>query len=160
MVEVGDAVPTFTLPLATKDSWRGTFTLRDALKGGPLVMAFYPLAFTGVCTRQVCDLRDSLHAFTDLGATVVGFSVDTAPSNMAFARDQELPFGLVSDPNREVLPALGLMADKVAGVRNVAKRAVLVIDPAGIVVWKWVTEDADEWPGLDDVRRAVEQATR
>lgn len=150
---VGTKVPDFTLKLATKDAI-ADFTLSQHLGHGPVVFAFFPLAFTGVCTTEMCDFRDNLASLGALKATVYGFSVDTAPSNKAFAASQELPFGILSDPNREVVTKIwGLMPTALAGVNATAKRGVLVLNADGTVKWSSMSDDPKVWVGVAEVRK-------
>src|SRR5687767_2476980 len=87
----GTKLPDVTLKLATKDGYTGDFRLSEHLGKGPLVLAFFPAAFTGVCTKEVCDLRDNIAALGSLNAQVFGFSTDKAPSNAAFIQKENLP---------------------------------------------------------------------
>jgi len=152
--EDGTRIPDFALKLATQDGVQD-FTLAAALRQGPVVLAFFPLAFTGVCTRQMCDLRDDLARFEQAGATVYGFSTDSPFANVRFAKEQGLTHGILSDPNREVVEEIW-DTQTVAGVHGVAKRGVLVLDTEGTVVWSWATDDPKQWIGTDEVRKALE----
>lgn len=149
----GTKLPDFTLKVASKDGiadWK----LSDHLGKGPLVFAFYPLAFTGVCTVEMCDFRDNLAPFASLNAQVYGFSVDPAPSNKAFALSQSLPFGILSDPNREVIGKLWpTMPTALAGVNGTAKRGAMVVNPDGTVKWTSVSDDAKVWVGTEEIRK-------
>jgi peroxiredoxin len=154
---VGSKLPDFTLKVATAEGvadWK----LSDHLGKGPLVFAFFPLAFTGVCTIEMCDFRDNLARFAGLNATVLGFSVDTAPSNKAFATAQGLPFGILSDPNREVVGKLWpAMPVPIAGVNGVAKRGAMVVNADGTVKWTSVSDDVKVWVGTEEVRKHLAQ---
>ncbi|HEX2065507.1 MAG TPA: redoxin domain-containing protein [Candidatus Thermoplasmatota archaeon] len=149
----GTKLPDFTLKVASKDGI-ADFRLSEHLGKGPLVFGFFPLAFTGVCTTEMCDFRDSLASFAGLKAQVFGFSVDTAPSNKAFAASQDLPFGILSDPNREVVGRLWpTYPTPLAGVNATAKRGAMVVGPDGTVKWTSVSDDPKVWVGADEVRR-------
>jgi glutaredoxin-dependent peroxiredoxin len=141
----------FTLKMATKDGVQD-FTLSSVLGKGPVVFAFYPLAFTGVCTKEMCDMRDNLAQFQGLGAQVFGFSTDSPFVNVEFAKAHGLTMGIVSDPNREVVGRLWQTAT-IGGVHNVAKRGVLVLDSDGTVKWTSVSEDPKVWVGSEEVRK-------
>lgn len=149
----GTRLPDFTLKLATKDGVTD-FRLADHLGQGPLVFGFFPLAFTGVCTKEMCDFRDNLGSFAGLKAKVFGFSADTAPANRAFAAQEGLPFGILSDPNREFIgkhwPAMPV---PVVGVRGVAKRGAMVVNPDGTVKWSSASDDVKVWVGTEEVRK-------
>jgi glutaredoxin-dependent peroxiredoxin len=148
---VGSKVPDFTLKLATREGAQD-WTLSQHLGKGPLVLAFFPFAFSVPCTKELCDMRDSLGAFHGLGAQVYGFSVDTPFVNTAFAKANDAAQGLLSDPNREVVPRIWATMT-VAGVHNVAKRGVMVVSPDGTVKWTSISDDPKVWVGADEVRR-------
>lgn len=156
MLQLGDAMPDFTLPVAYADGRRAPIQFKTFLGKGPVVVAFYPLAFTGVCTKEVCDLRDHLAEMEALEAQVLGFSIDAAPSNAHFAKLQGLAYGIVSDANREVLPKIWEM-QTVNGVHHVAKRGYLVLDAEGVVVDLWITDAPEQWVGVGPIRAALEK---
>lgn len=150
---VGTRLADFTLKVATKDRVTD-FRLSDHLGKGPLVFAFFPVAFTGTCTKQVCDFRDNLGPFASLDAQVYGFSIDTPASNRAFAAKEGLPFGILSDPNRTFIGKVWpVMPFAIAAVENVAKRGVMVVAGDGTVKWVSVTDDVDAWVGTEEVRK-------
>jgi peroxiredoxin len=149
----GTQLPDFTLKLAKTDGITD-FKLSDHLGKGPLVFAFFPAAFTGVCTKEVCELRDTLQSFASLGAQVYGFSTDPAPSNKAFALQEHLTFGILSDPNRtfvgHVWPA---NTRPIYGNEVTAKRGAMVVSPDGTVKWASASDDVTAWIGADEVRK-------
>ncbi len=153
MLGVGDKVPDFKLPLATVEG-RKEIEFSKAIGRGDVVLAFYPLAFTGTCTKEVCEARDNLQFWQHVGAQVFGFSTDTPFANAEFAKAQKLNFGLISDPNREVVDRLWETMT-VAGVHRVAKRGVLVVGVDGAVRYVWKTDTPGEWPGLDAVKHLL-----
>lgn len=156
MLDVGDLVPDFTLRLAFADGRRAPVSFHSLLADGPVVISFYPLAFTGVCTTQVCELRDAQETLASLRATVVGFSIDSYAANVQFARLQDLPYGLYCDPNREVAPRIWEM-QTVVGIHNVTKRGWLLVDRDGRVAARWVTDDPEEWSGLKPIEDALQK---
>ncbi|GGL22413.1 peroxiredoxin [Halarchaeum grantii] len=157
MVDVGDDAPDFTAPLADGDV--GSFTLSDELGDEPLVLAFYPGAFTGVCTDEMCTFRDNLGAFEDVGATVYGVSVDTPFANNEFRDQNDLDFDLVSDSDKEAIEAFDVVDDDFAGFGYaVAKRSVFVLDADGEVTYKWVTDDPGVEPDYEEVEEAAAEA--
>ncbi|HWG90351.1 MAG TPA: redoxin domain-containing protein [Candidatus Thermoplasmatota archaeon] len=156
-LKVGDRLPDFKVRAATQTDLVD-FSTADALGKGPVVWAFYPLAFTSVCTAEVCELRDTLGRFSELNARVYGVSIDTPQTNRIFAQKENLNFPLVSDPNREMVPKFGIVADMVAGVKHVAKRAVYVSDSEGRIVYAWVSEDPKARPDFEQVRAALRNA--
>lgn len=151
-VEVGDSAPPFELPSAPGETVR----LRDDLERGPAVLLFFPLAFSGVCTEEMCAVRDDWSRWEGLGARVLGISVDSPFVTDQFRREHELPFPVLSDFNREVIRRYGVVEEDMHGLRGVAKRSVFVVDADGSVAYRWVADDADQHPPYEEVARAVE----
>ncbi|WP_049987667.1 redoxin domain-containing protein [Halobellus rufus] len=158
MVSVGDDAPDFTAPLANGDV--ESITLSEELGGDPVVLAFFPAAFTGTCTTEMCTFRDQLANFEDVGATVYGVSIDTPFTLNEFRAQNDLNFGLVSDSNREIVDAYDVSMDFAdLGVYNLAKRAVFVVDGGGTITYAWVSDDPGVEPDYDEVAAAAEDAT-
>lgn len=157
MLDVGDEAPDFALPLAHADGRKEPVRFRDLLGKGPLVLTFFPLAFTRTCTRQMCELRDHAASLDGLGAQVHGFSCDSAYTNVAYAREQGLAHGIFSDPNREVVDRLWATMT-VVGVKRVPKRGWLVFGRDGRVVARWVTDEPGEWTGIKPLEDALLRA--
>ena len=134
--EVGEAAPDFTLPgvaLAEGQAVRGEYTL-SAMRGAPVVLAFYPGDDTFVCTRQLCSYTAGLEGFAGVGATVWGISPQDVDSHEKFARKRELGFPLLADVGLAVTRAYGI------GLGSGAlRRSVFIVDGAGVVRWKHVT---------------------
>lgn len=124
--------------------------------GRKLVVAFYPAAFTGVCTKEMCAFRDSIARFGDLGADVVGISVDAPFANGAFAKENGVTFPLLSDYTRDTTRAFGVAWDNFAGMPGyvAANRAVFVIGADGTVTYEWIAPN----PGVEPDYAAVEAA--
>jgi peroxiredoxin len=158
MVQEGDTAPDFTVPHATAEDV-DEFTLSDALGDGPVVLAFFPGAFTSVCTDEMCEFRDQLGDFEDLDASVYGVSVDGPFAQQAFAEENDLNFPLLSDFDGEVIEAYDVVLDSLVGIYGpVAERAVFVIDGDGEVTYRWVGEDPSFMPDIEEVQAAVEEA--
>ncbi len=151
-VRVGDPAPDVTL--VTHD--RKPVRLSEMF-GPPLVLAFFPGAFTGVCTREMCTFRDNLNTFTDMGAQVMGISVDTPFAQKAWAEQHGLTFTLLSDFNRQAVRAFGVEDPNFAkGVLpGVAKRSVFILDKEGKVAYRWVSDDPTVEPNYEEVQEAV-----
>ncbi|MDZ7687562.1 MAG: peroxiredoxin [Halobacteriales archaeon] len=159
MVQEGNSAPDFTVPLVTADDL-DEFTLSDALGDGPIVLAFFPGAFTTGCRAEMCDFRDSLGDFESLDASVYGISVDGPFSQQAFAEENDLNFPLLSDFDKEVIEAYDVVLESLVGIYGpVAERAVFVIDGDGEVTYRWVGDDPSVMPDVDEVREAVEAAS-
>jgi peroxiredoxin len=154
MVSVGDTAPDFSAPLALGDI--SDFTLSDRLDEAPLVLAFFPGAFSGTCTSEMGTFDDRLDEFESAGATVYGVSVDLPWALQEFRHDEELSFGMISDTSRGIVDAYDLRTDFVSmGLEGLAKRAVLVVDDDRVVQYAWVTDDAGREPDYDEVLDAV-----
>ncbi|AFK18888.1 redoxin domain-containing protein [Haloferax mediterranei ATCC 33500] len=155
MVSVDDTAPDFTAPLTDIDGDIELFTLSEHLDEAPIVLAFFPAAFTGVCTTEMCTFRDQMANFEDIGATVYGVSIDTPFTLSEFAEKNNLNFGLISDTNRELVDAYDVEMDFAdLGVNRVAKRSVFVVNGDGEITYEWVSDD----PGVEPDYEAVEAA--
>jgi len=157
MVEVGSRAPEFTAPAATGDV--ESITLSDALADGPVVLAFFPGAFTSVCTAEMCTFRDRLGAFEDVDATVFGVSGDSPFALGEFREQHDLQFPLVSDYEKEIMDAYDVRSsfDHI-GLDGVAKRAVFVVDTDREITYAWVSDDPGVEPNYDEVADAASAA--
>jgi peroxiredoxin len=125
------------------------------LKGKPVVLAFFPAAFSGVCQKELCTFRDSMGALNSASAQVFGISVDTFFALKAFQDQQKLNFPLLSDFNKEVIRDYGVFNEDMIGLKGIAKRAVFVIDKDGVVRHREVLEDARNEPDYKKVLDSV-----
>jgi peroxiredoxin len=127
--------------------------LRDLkeFQGKKLVLAFFPGAFTGVCTKEMCTFRDSL---TNLPGDVVAVSVNDPFTNKAFADANRLQFPILSDYAREAVKKLNIFHNDFAGMKGyvAAKRSVFILDRNGVVRYKWVSEDPTKEPNYEEVK--------
>jgi peroxiredoxin len=153
MPAVGESAPEFTLP----DPGFEPIRLRGLLETGPVVLAFFPAAFSSTCTAELCTLRDAFEELARAGGRVVGISVDTPFTLRAFQRGERLPFILLSDFNKDVIRLYGVLCEDMIGLRGLAKRAVFLVDRRGIVRHAEVLEDAREEPDYEALRRAVNE---
>jgi glutaredoxin-dependent peroxiredoxin len=154
MVNQGERAPNFTLV----DVERKPHNLEDIVKTSPVtVLAFFPGAFTGVCTREMCTFRDSLAELNKVSAKVVAISVNDPWSNKAFADHNRLNFPILSDYNRDTVRQYNVFHENFGGLKGytAAKRSVFVLDSHGVVSYKWVTEDPGKEPNYDDVKKAA-----
>jgi peroxiredoxin len=153
----GDDAPTFTATLAGDEP--SEFDLTDALGDGPVVLAFFPGAFTPPCTNEMVALQDHVDDFADAGATVYGVSADSAFSQQAFREEHGLEFDLVSDMGREAIGEYGVEIDiEDLGLLGVANRAVFVVDTDGQVTYEWVADDPTTEPDYDELLDAAQSA--
>jgi peroxiredoxin len=150
-VAEGAKAPDFTLP----NQDRTPVTLSDELKKGPVVLAFFPGAFSGTCTNEMCTFRDSMSEFDRGSARLVGVSTDTFFALKAWADAQRFTFPLLSDYNKTVIEQYGVVNPDMIGLKNIAKRAVFVIDRNGVVQYREVLDDARNEPDYAKVRAAI-----
>ena len=148
--EVGSKAPDFTLT----NQERQPVTL-SAQRGRPVVLAFFPAAFSSVCTKELCTFRDSLARLNRAQAQVFGISVDTFFTLKAFHDDQKLAFPLLSDFNKQAIRDYGVFNEDMIGLKGIAKRAVFVIDKDGIVRYREILDDARNEPDYDKVFEAL-----
>ena len=150
-VDVGTKAPDFTLPNQDRES----VTLSEELKKGPVVLAFFPAAFSSVCQNELCTFRDSMAELNKSSAKVLGISVDTFFAQKAFADQQKLNFPLLSDFNKDVIRKYGVVNPDMIGLKDISKRAVFVIDRGGVVRHREVLEDARNEPDYGKVTQAL-----
>ena len=150
-VATGAKAPDFTL----MNQDRQPVTLSEELKKGPVVLAFFPAAFSGVCTTEMCTFRDSMSELGKVKANVLGVSTDTFFALKAWSDAQKLNFPLLSDYNKDVIAKYGVVNPDMIGLKNIAKRAVFVIDRHGIVRHSQVLDDARNEPDYSKVKEAL-----
>jgi peroxiredoxin len=157
MVSTGDAAPTFTATVGTSD--HEPFDLAEAVGDGPVVLAFFPGAFTPPCTNEMVAFQEHADAFDEAGATVFGISADSPFSQGAFREEHGIEFDLVSDMGADAIRAYDLEIDIAElGLHSIANRAVFVIDDDGEVVFDWVADDPTNEPDYEAVLDAAQSA--
>lgn len=147
-LEIGDQAPDFTLLTQTGES----LTLSEAWRESPVVLVFFPLAFSGKCQGELCEIRDNIAMFEDASVRVIGISVDSHHSLRAWAEQQGYGFDLVSDfwPHGEVARAYEVFVAE----RGIAARASFLIDTEGVVRWAVVNDPGSARP-LSAYREAL-----
>jgi peroxiredoxin len=152
-LNVGQKAPDFKL----FNSELKELSLSD-YKGKKVVVHFFPMAFTGVCTTQLCTMRDTFGYYEGLGAEVLAISVDSPFTLAKFKEEQRYQFPLLSDFNKEVSQAYGALYEEfVFNLKGVSKRAAFVIDEDQNIVYAEVLESAGDLPDFNAVRKAVQQ---
>ena len=154
MTEVGERAPDFAL----YDYNRKLRKMSEFLVNGHrTILAFYPGAFTGVCTKEMCAFRDMHGELEKLNGMVVGISVDAPFAQKEFAEKHGLTFPLLCDFNREVIQKYGVVWKNLGGVEGYvcANRSIFVVDDSGKVLFKWVADDPGNFPDLDAVKKAL-----
>ncbi len=150
---IGQAAPAFKLFNSEKEE----VALTDFL-GKKVIIHFFPQAFTGVCTTQLCTMRDNLNYYTDLNAVVLGISVDSVFTLGKFKEEQNYNFSLLSDFNKEVSKAYDALYENwILNMNGVAKRAAFVIDSNGILQYVEVLESAGDLPNFEAIKACVAQ---
>ncbi|MEZ4394788.1 MAG: peroxiredoxin [Polyangiales bacterium] len=148
---IGTKAPDFTLP-----STPGETVTLSALRGRPVVLLFYPAAFTGVCTKEMCAVRDDFSAYEALGAQVLAISVDMPFSAQKFREETKANFPFLSDFNKTATRDYDVYRESFAfGLVGVSERAVFVIDAEGTITYAWVGEHPGVFPDLDAVKKAL-----
>ena len=150
-VQVGQEAPDFTL----KNTDMQDVTL-SAFRGQKnVVLLFVPFAFTGVCTNELCSVRDNLNNYAQLDAEVLGISVDSPFAQKQWKEKENLNFTLLSDYNRQAVKAYDAQYDSLLGFEGVAKRAAFVIDRQGKVRYAEVLENARNLPNFDRINETL-----
>jgi len=147
-IEKGQKAPDFTL----FNSEKNKVSLTD-YQGKNLVILFFPQAFTGVCTNELCSVRDNLNVYTGLNAEVVGISVDSIFTLAKFKEEQKYNFPLLSDFNKNVSQAYGAFYDEfVFEMKGVSRRSAFVVDKEGVVQYAEVLESAGDLPNFEAIK--------
>jgi len=127
-----------------------------------MALVFFPFAFSGVCDKEMCSLRDSFSRFSAGGAQIVGVSVDSVFALKAFSQTYNLPFPLLSDFNKKVIKAYGVLQDSwvAHGYKGVAKRSVFVVDKRCFLRYRWVTDVPSEEPPYEEVIKTISKLVK
>ena len=151
LLPLGSPAPEFTLVSSALKE----VSLSD-FKGKKVVLHFFPMAFTGTCTTQLCTMRDSFGYYDGLNAVILGISVDSPFTLAKFKEENKYQFELLSDFNKEVSTAYGTLYEEfILGLKGVAKRAVFVIDEDRNIIYAEVLEVATDLPDFAAIAAAV-----
>jgi peroxiredoxin len=146
-IEIGQTAPDFTL----YDSAKNKITLSD-LHGQNILLLFFPFAFTGTCTAELCSIRDNISFYNNVNAKVFGISVDSLHTLAKFKAEQNLNFTLLSDFNKDASSLYGSLYEMFGyNMKGVSKRSAFVIDKNGIVRYVEVLENASEQPNFKNI---------
>lgn len=130
----------------------------SSLKGKNVLIHFFPLAFTSVCTEQLCNARDNMEVYTKLNCEVIGISIDTLFSLGEFKKQNNYSFNLLSDFNKTTIADYGLTIEEFAfGMKGVSKRAAVVIDKNGVIQYFEITPTPGDQPNYNAIREALEK---
>lgn len=148
---VGTKAPDFTLKSKNADGLRD-IRLSENFGRKNTVLLFFPAAFTGVCTQEMCDISGGLGAYAELDAEVIAVSVDSPFAQEAWAQKEGIGFVLASDLNKKVTAAYDVVLEDLAGVGSAAKRAAFVIDKSGVIQYAEETPTPKELPDFQKVK--------
>ncbi len=151
-IKTGQGAPDFTLQ-NTEGEKVSLSNFRGEKK---VVLLFFPLAFSGTCTAEMCTIRDNMKIYNSLNAKVIGISVDSFFTLEKFKKSENLNFTLLSDFNKTVSEEYGVLYDDYFGMKGVSKRATFVIDEDGMITYAEVLEDSGNLPDFDAIRDALE----
>jgi peroxiredoxin len=151
-IQVGQKAPQFTLHNTEKNK----VSLSDFSNKNVLIL-FFPLAFTGVCTNEMCSMRDSMAVYNGLNAEVIGISVDSLFVLDRFKKEHNLEFNLLSDFNKEVSQAYGCLYENfVFDMQGVSKRSAFIVDKEGTIQYAEVLESAGDLPDFNAIQACLQ----
>jgi peroxiredoxin len=153
-IPVGSKAPDFTLK-SKQASGLVDVKLSNNLGKKNTVLLFFPAAFTGVCTQEMCDITGGIGAYSSLNADVIGISVDTPFAQEAWAQKEKIGITLASDLNKEVIKKYNVVFPMLAGIGDTAARAAFVIDKSGIVQYSEQTPSPKELPNFNEVKATL-----
>ena len=153
-LSVGSKAPTFTLKSKNAS---GLADVTLPASGKNTVLLFFPLAFTGVCTQELCDITAGLSAYSGLNADVIGISVDSPFAQEAWAQKEKIGITLVSDLNKAATNAYGVLFPGLAGIGDTSARAAFVIDKNGVVQYAEQTATPKDLPNFDAVKAKLKE---
>ncbi len=161
-IEVGSKAPDFSLksingPGDKDDFGLSNVTLRDNNGQKNTVILFVPLAFTGVCTQELCDVTSGLDTYSDLNADVIAISVDSPFAQGQWAQKENIGITLASDLNKQTARDYGVLLDDLIGVGSVSARAAFVVDKEGTVQYSEQTETPKDLPDFDAVKETLKK---
>ena len=153
-IAVGSKAPDFTLKSKAADGLKD-IKLSDNFGKKQTVLLFFPLAYTGVCTQEMCDQTSGLAEYEALGANVIGISVDSPFTQEAWAKTNKITITLVSDLNKETTKAYGVLFPMLAGIGDTSARAAFVIGTDGVVKYAEQTATPKDLPNFAAVKAAL-----
>ena len=154
-IEVGTKAPDFTLKSKPVGGDPKDVTLSANFGGKNTVLLFVPLAFTGVCTQELCDISAGLSAYSDLNADVIGISVDSAFAQEAWAAKENISITLASDLNKKTAADYGVLLDDLLGFGSTSARAAFVVDKEGVVRYAEQTPTPKDLPNFDAIKECL-----
>jgi len=154
---VGSKAPDFTLKTKTADGLKD-IKLSDNFGKKQVVILFFPLAFTGVCTQEMCDITGGIKQYSDLGAEVYAISVDSPFAQEAWAEKFKIKLTILSDLNKTVTNAYDVLFPGLAGIGDTSARAAFVIGADGVIKYAEQTPTPKDLPNFEAVKAALAKA--
>ena len=152
-IEIGQPAPEFSL----YDTTRNKLSLSD-LRGQNVLLLFFPQAFSRVCTKELCSIRDNISLYNNVNATIIGISVDSVFTLAAYKEAQQYNFPLLSDFNKEVSSAYGVLYEHwILDMKGVSKRSAFIVNKDGIIQYAEVLEIAGEEPNFDVIQKILSE---
>lgn len=145
------------VPFMLKNSEGEDVTLAGLTDGKKAVLLFFPLAFTSVCTTELCTMRDNMKLYNSLNANVAGISVDSFFTLKEFKKANNLNFQLLSDFNKEVSASYGALYEEFHGMKGVSKRSAFVVNSEGVIEYAEVLESAGDLPDFKAIQEALKK---
>ncbi len=152
---IGSRAPVFTLKRKTANGLVDV-SLADNFGKKNTVLLFFPLAFTSVCTTEMCDVSNGLGDYQALNADVLAISVDSPFAQEGWAKANQISLPLLSDFNKEVCAAYDVQYPELIGFKGVAKRSAFVINKEGIIIFAWSSDDPKQLPPFDQIKAALQ----
>tara|TARA_B100001248_G_scaffold262700_2_gene261156 strand:- start:48811 stop:49308 length:498 start_codon:yes stop_codon:yes gene_type:complete len=156
---IGEKAPDFTLKQKTDEDLISV-TLSEHLGKRPIVLLFFPLAFTRVCTQELCTVSHDFEAYAKWDAVVYGISTDSPFSQHAWAKEHGITVPLLSDFNRKVAKAYGVLYLELLGFRGIMKRSAFVINKQGRIAYSWESTSPHRLPDFDTLKEALGSASQ
>ena len=158
-LSIGQAAPDFTLSSKTAEGPKH-FTLSEAYKKQPTLLLFFPMAFTGVCTEEMCTVTSELNDYADLKATIYGISGDNPFSQEAWALKEGIKITLLSDYGHDVATAYGVAYESFLpeiglGMSGVPKRSAFIIDRTGIIQYAESSDNPKQLPNFEKIKACL-----
>lgn len=154
-IEVGSKAPDFTLKSKPVGGSPVDVSLSANAGSKNTVILFFPLAYTGVCTQEMCDITSGLSAYSDLNADVIAISVDSPFSQEAWAKENKIGITLASDLNKTTAAAYGVLLDDLMGFGSTSARAAFVVDKEGVVKYAEQTETPKDLPNFAAIKETL-----
>ena len=153
-LSVGSKAPDFSLKSKSADGLKDV-KLSENFGKKNTVLLFFPLAFTSVCTKEMCDISNGLNAYDSLGAQVYGISVDSPFAQEQWAQKEKISVPLLSDLDKKVSEAYGVLLDNLLGLGSVSARAAFVVDKNGVVKYAEALQDPRQLPDFEKVKSTL-----